>query len=337
MEARVFALSHAILAPNPHNRQPWLVRLDGADALTLFVDRERLLPVTDPFSRQIVIGCGAFLELLSLAATARGRVAEVTPWPEGEPGDWLDARPVARARLSTATVRPDPLYAAIAERRSCKEVFDAGRTPTAAELTAVGQAAGGDGLRFAFANAPAKVAPLRELTTQAWYREMETPAAMNESVELMRIGRKQIAEHRDGIDLGGPMLETLAAVGVLTPEKLRTPGSIAFNQGKAMTKDQVDSTNAFAWLISEGADRSAQLRAGRAYARLNLAATRAGLAMHPLSQALQEFPEMSPFKAQADRLTGVRPGERLQMLVRVGYGPQTPPSPRRGLAEHMVT
>ncbi len=46
-------LSYALLAPNPHNRQPWLVRLDGEDGLTLFCDLDRRLPETDPFDRQI--------------------------------------------------------------------------------------------------------------------------------------------------------------------------------------------------------------------------------------------------------------------------------------------
>ena len=72
-EFRRRALSYAILAPNPHNRQPWLVRLDGDDALTLYCDLDRRLPATDPYDRQIVIGHGAFLELLALAAAEDGR------------------------------------------------------------------------------------------------------------------------------------------------------------------------------------------------------------------------------------------------------------------------
>ncbi len=54
-ELRQRALSHALLAPNPHNRQPWKVDLSTPDRVTLFVDTDRLLPHTDPFSRQIVI------------------------------------------------------------------------------------------------------------------------------------------------------------------------------------------------------------------------------------------------------------------------------------------
>ena len=55
-EPRMRALSYAILAPNPHNRQPWIVDLGTPDQVTLYVDTDRLLPHTDPFSRQIVVG-----------------------------------------------------------------------------------------------------------------------------------------------------------------------------------------------------------------------------------------------------------------------------------------
>ena len=58
-DPRRHALAHAILAPNPHNMQPWLVELTGADSLTLRADLTRLLPATDPPNRQITIGCGA--------------------------------------------------------------------------------------------------------------------------------------------------------------------------------------------------------------------------------------------------------------------------------------
>ena len=48
-EPRKRALSYAILAPNPHNRQPWLVDLGKPDQVILTVDTEKVLPHTDPF------------------------------------------------------------------------------------------------------------------------------------------------------------------------------------------------------------------------------------------------------------------------------------------------
>ena len=94
------ALSYAILAPNPHNMQPWLVDLSTPDMAILSLDTSRLLPATDPYGRQIVIGCGAFLELLTLAANAFGANLSITLWPDGEPAQYLDDRPFAAVALS---------------------------------------------------------------------------------------------------------------------------------------------------------------------------------------------------------------------------------------------
>ncbi|MEK7266773.1 MAG: twin-arginine translocation pathway signal protein, partial [Pseudomonadota bacterium] len=79
-DARLDALSYAILAPNPHNMQPWRIRLDGKDALSVYCDLDRLLPQTDPPNRQITIGFGCFLELLRQAAANKGIRTEVTPF-----------------------------------------------------------------------------------------------------------------------------------------------------------------------------------------------------------------------------------------------------------------
>ena len=76
-DPRMRALSHAILAPNPHNRQPWIIDLRTEDELTLYCDLQRLLPETDPFGRQITIGLGCFLELLRMAAAEDGYRAEI--------------------------------------------------------------------------------------------------------------------------------------------------------------------------------------------------------------------------------------------------------------------
>ena len=71
-DVRLWALSHAILAPNPHNRQPWIADVRRPGEVLLYRDRRRLLPQTDPFDRQILIGYGCFIELLVQAAAQRG-------------------------------------------------------------------------------------------------------------------------------------------------------------------------------------------------------------------------------------------------------------------------
>lgn len=59
-DIRRWILSYAILAPHSHNLQSWLVDLRAPDEILLRCDRDRLLPETDPFSRQIMMSHGTF-------------------------------------------------------------------------------------------------------------------------------------------------------------------------------------------------------------------------------------------------------------------------------------
>ena len=336
-DPRLRALSYAILAPNPHNRQPWMVELVGDDALLLHCDLERLLPETDPFDRQILIGLGCFLELLRMAAAEQGYLAEITPFPAGEPGERLNRRPVARVHLRPDDeIAKDPLFAQVLDRRSNKEPFDTARSVSDESLAALA-AAGGGKAAIATTNLPAAVAELRDLTWRAHLIEVETPRTLKESVDLMRIGKAEIEANPDGIDLGGAFLETLNLIGLMTRESLADPESAAFAEGLRMYEEIIGSAMAYVWITTPGNVRLAQLVAGRDWLRVNLAATRLGLAVQPLSQALQEYPEMADLFAELNRTLDVGEGERIQMLARLGYGPEVSPSPRWNLESRLAS
>lgn len=336
-DPRRHALAHAILAPNPHNRQPWLVDLVGADDFVLYADLERLLPATDPFDRQITVGCGAFLELCNLAAGANGQRAEITLWPEGEPQPRLDGRPVAHVRLSPASDGEDALFAAILARRTNRKPFE-DRAVADDVLASIGAAARApDTLRIASVTGGALRDQVRVLAWSAFEREFQTPAAHGETVGLMRVGRAEIAEHRDGIAISGAAVEIARAIGLVNKRTLADINNAQTRQGLEDWRPLALDAPAYVWIDSTDNSRSAQIAAGRAYARLNLSATAHGLAMHPWSQALQEYPEMAENFAAAERLLASPDAPRVQMLARIGYGPALPPAARRGLSEHIRT
>jgi hypothetical protein len=90
-------------------------------------------------------------------------------------------------------------------------------------------------------------------------------------------------------------------------------------------------------MVSQGNDRVTQLQAGRAYARAQLAATAQGLSMHPLQQALQEYPEQAEPYAAIHRLLDAPPPQfTVQMWARLGYAPPVGPAPRRGVRAHVL-
>lgn len=311
-EPRRRALSYAILAPNPHNRQPWQVDLSVDDEIAVWQDSERNLPETDPDDRQLTIGMGCFLELLAIAAGETGHKLETTLYPNGEAG------PVGIVRMKEGGVA-DPLFAHVMARRSCKEPFDDRPVPKdlIAQLAPLAD----------IHTAPARVEELKTLTWDAWLTEAHTPRALQESVDLFRLGKAEINANPDGIDLGGPFLETLMLLGMLTRSGQTDPMSDEFAQGVAIYEEMLNATPAYATITTKTNSRADQIEAGRRWLRLNLMTTSLDLALHPVSQALQEYPEMAVHYQRAHDLLA-KPGEKIQMLGRLGYGPMTARTPR---------
>ncbi|MCA3255892.1 MAG: nitroreductase family protein [Alphaproteobacteria bacterium] len=335
-DIRRFALAWAILAPNPHNKQPWLVQLLGDDRILLRADLARLLPETDPFDRQIVLGFGAFLELLEMAAASKGWRVETRLWPEGEPAPRLDARPVAEVRfVRDPGVRADPLFAQALTRRTNRAPYDRNRTVAAADLEALAAAAR-PGVTAGSTAAPDAVAALRPIVLEGYRIEAETPGPYRENVEAMRIGAAEVARYRDGISLTGPVIEAGRLLGLVSREDFLRPDSFARDEFAKGGDAWAETSMAFAWLVTPGDSRTDQIAAGRAYLRLNLLATRQGLALQPWSQVLQEYPAMRDAYLRIHRTLGIAPPARLQMLVRLGHAETPPPAPRRGLAAHIV-
>ena len=136
-DPRLDALSYAILAPNPHNRQPWEFALVGDDTIDITYDLDKRLDATDPFDRQITIGFGCMIELLRQAAAELGYRAEIARFPDGEGQPRLDAGRIARVRFLPDGAVPDPLFASALARRSNKEPYDE-RTVSADQFAALG-------------------------------------------------------------------------------------------------------------------------------------------------------------------------------------------------------
>lgn len=332
-DARLRALAWAILVPNPHNIQPWLFELVGADEVRIWCDPERRLPATDPFDRQITIGFGCMLEQLRMAAADAGLAAQITPFPDGAGAPRLDDRPIAHVRLTPADAAPDPLFAHAAIRRSDKAPFD--DRSIAPDLVAALLEAAAPRHETALIADTDSVAALRDLTWRAMELELRAPAPHRESVDLMRIGRAEIEANPDGISLQGAMIEALNMAGVITRETLADPASTAFSQTLDMMRAQIYSARGYAVLTTPGDTRAEQLEAGRDWLRLNLAACGLGLGFQPLSQALQEYEAMAGLYAEAhDRLAPG--GGRVQMIARLGHGAQPARTPRWPLESRMM-
>lgn len=319
-DPRMWALSYALLAPNPHNRQPWEVDLSKRDQVIIYRDKARDLPHTDPYSRQLTIGMGCFLELLRIAASQKGLDVIFDLFSDGESG------PIAIAKFSNGGT-PDTLFEHVMDRRSCKEPFSNKLVTSSAAQELV-----------PFANIIIErpmVETVKKLTWDAWLTEANTPLAYKESVDLMRMGKAEINANPDGISIGGPFLESLMLVGALTREAQMDKNSSSYKQGVGIYKAMLNATPAYAYMTSVENSRVEQIETGMKWLRLNLKTTAMGLSLHPVSQALQEFDEMAPHYNNIHKLLA-KNGETVQMLGRLGYGPMIPKTPRWPLETRIV-
>jgi hypothetical protein len=347
-EPRRRALAYAITAPNPHNLQPWLVDLREANIITLRTDSQRVLPETDPFGRQIMVGHGTFLELLVIALAEQGLRADVQLWPQGElPAELKDWRAAMKLPVARITVSPgaqkDVLFAQILNRHTVKVNFDTTRSVLEANLQTILKANTASRMQSGGTVLEARLEPLRKLCVDSAFVELRTPRTNLESIKLARVGPSEILQNRDGISINSPMVRALTAFGQFDRSVPTPPGSTAEKKFIERFDGTSKSAMGFVWITGKNT-RADQVEAGRAYVRLQLQATALGIGMHPLSQALQEFPEMKANYEQAHQLVLGQAAPRspqdatVQMLCRIGYTPApAPATPRRALEKFIVT
>jgi hypothetical protein len=333
-DIRRIVLAYAILAPNPHNKQPWLIRLTGERSFELFVDPERLLPETDPPFRQIHIGQGTFLENLSVAAQEYGHRAEIAYFPEGEYGNTeLRPKPVAAVNLvPDPAIAKDPLFGAIPARRSNKREYDEA-TLTAEELAGIRGAYDNSAYPLGILTAADKRAELAAIVEQGMRIEAGNPGRDLETITMFRFNDDEVEAHRDGFGLaqsGMGGFKRWVAEAFVISRKSAEADPREFSKGAIdLTRDQARSAAAFGWITSASNRRLDQVKVGRVYERVNLTATRLGLAMHPMSQVLQEYADMSELQRRLLKFLEVPEGHTAQMLFRLGRAEPTAHAPRR--------
>jgi hypothetical protein len=298
------------------------------------VDRERLLPETDPPFRQTHVSQGTFLELLVIALAQDGVASDVEYFPEGEyANEALEPLPAARVHLVARPAAKDSLFSAITERRSNKSVYDGRRALTQSEVRSLSEVTSESIASLSIIDSADARARLADICTQAMAVEVGAAARNAETARWFRFSESEIEEKRDGFGMAqtgrGKVERWFAEHFVLDRASASDPKGSFARGAIDMTREQASSAAAFGVLSTQGNTRRAQIVAGRAYARIALTSTALGLAMHPMSQALEEYPDMAVTKARLEKEVGLADGHTVQMLFRLGHAEPTEHTPRR--------
>jgi len=336
------AIAYGCNAPNPHNTQAWKLRNTSDLQTVLYVDKARLLPVTDPRARQIHIGCGCFIETLSIGASTMGFKTAVESFPEGRYGlNEVGMKPVAHITLTPAAEnQPDELSDYLYARQTNRRPSDGGAPVSDQQFADIAKCVRESDVQVIGIHERARMEPLLAIFDRAMTIECQTRHLWEESRVWSRFSERERAEKRDGM--------SLPQVGIVGPTlRLREwylkHGDIRRWNSKPSINTVLKGfraglASAEGLLLLKTATNTQEdwIKAGRAYVRASLAAARLGLQMHPYSQVLQEFPEMAELQRQFNDLMGVAGEEKIQMAVRLGKGP-TPYYSYRRNEESLVT
>lgn len=330
-------LHSAILAANPHDTQPWLFAA-ASDTITVIADRGRNLGTFDPFRREMHLGLGCALENLAIAAghfgfeskisLVQGRLALL---PSNDP------IVVAEIALSPGTRQQSPYFAMIPKRHTNRGPY---RADLIAEekLRMLTYLASGPSVRVAFFADAASRSEFGRLIVKATEAIVADPEMSADSARWFRTGKNEIERHRDGV-----VTDTAGLSPVMTVAAKLMPDQDAKSADQywlAMTRDtQVASAPVLGMiLVKDRLDMAQAIEAGRAWQRLHLAATAAGIAAQPMNQPVemidrnQMLGRTDPYRPALTKLAEAQDWEPT-FTFRLGIAErEASPSPRRPLS-----
>jgi nitroreductase len=307
-------VAEATAAPSMHNAQPWCFRYVADErVLSLRADPERAMPRSDPGNRALHIGCGAALFNLRVAAAHAGLVVEARLLPEPQDPLLLAAIHLADSAGRSWDDDLARLHSAIRQRHTSRHPFAEKDIPEDVRAT-LQDAATREGAALLFPG-PWHAETVLELVRDAESRDTLDPDVSEDLVRWTRLG----PEADTAVD-GVPEY----AFG---PRKRDGKAPVRDFAGRRPVADRgttaFEHTPHLALLSTRGDGPADWLRAGQALERVLLEATLVDLATSLTSHALEN---------RELRLLARDPGSgtgQVQMVLRLGYGPKGPATPRR--------
>jgi len=302
-------IRYATLAANGHNTQPWRFRTSG-QTISIAPDFSRRTPAVDPDDHHLYASLGCAAENLALAAASRGL--------SGNPRFDVAADAVV-FDYETGARRASALCDAIPRRQSTRADFD-GRPVTPADLAALEQAAQLPDVALVMITDRPNIDRVRDLIVSGNTAQMADRALVAELKDWMRFNPNAALEHGDGLfsaSSGNPTLPGWLA-GPMFDLAFKTEAE------NAKYVRQLNTSAGVAVFVGAAADPSGWFAVGRACQRFALQATALGLKCSFVNQPV----EVASIRPDLAALIGM-PGRRPDIVMRFGYGPELPMSPRR--------
>ncbi len=341
-DPRIRLIAHGILSANGHNMQPWKIRLDKDDPMVfyLYADSDRLTNEVDPFARQMMVTQGAFLEYVNIAGDELGYQTAVELFPEGGYNEQklpesMKTKPVAKIMLTKGNPQNNPLYDSMFLPDTNRAAYQSTKL-TSEQINQLETINADANMSIKIFQDEENVDKLGSYAMKGATIEADVNRVMQESQTIFRANEYQKNKYCYGFSVEGQGTSGIMRhliQGLVTLFPSMNSGKAASDRFIRSTRTSVDNTPAYAMIITADNSRTSQVKSGMLYSRLTLTAHRLGFVMQPLSQVLEEYPEMKePYSSiHRDYAAG---GGAIQMLVRLGKPTkEVPQSMRRNVMD----
>jgi hypothetical protein len=299
-------LSLASLAPSGHNTQPWFVQRMEPFHWIIGNEKSRWLPAVDPTQRETMLSLGAFLQNLEYAAGSLGydccwNLLATTNQDER----------VMEVTLAKGTVRSGPEGDQMTRRRTVREgqLTDVIKKDDLAYLGS----AEGDGIHY-LATGSKESQYLNEQTIEANRRQADRDPAQRELADWIRFSSHDAAEQRDGLTTATLDINGIAGWWVRNFYRKGDVLKPDFRR-RGLDKVRTQVTHSDGWLLITAKNDTVEslLETGRRMERVFLKIRDRGIAIHPMTQILEE-----PSTRQTlNESVGI--ADSIQFILRAGY------------------
>jgi hypothetical protein len=304
------------------------------------VDENKLLPATDPPSRQIHIGAGCFIETLAIGVTSIGYQASVNYFPEGYV-NILDfgKKPIAGISLTKTTEAKNPLTDFIFERQTNRKVFE-GDLITDAEFNNLQKELNGSHSKFKFINNATEIKSYADLLYKGFEVETLTYNTSEETRKMFRFSEEERALKGDGLSI--PQMGYKGLIIKLAENSLKNGDEKTWHSDKSNNsvlknfRKGIDSSKGLIFLISNENNFIDWVKSGQDFVRLSLATTKMGLYLHPCNQVIQEYEEMKTLRNEVDKITNIVNSQKIQMIARIGRSSKPYMSFRQNVKNYLI-
>ena len=298
-------LYYASLAPSGHNSQPWSVRFLSATEWIIESDMERRLSIVDSGNREVMLSMGAFIENLVIAAGVFGLSAHITILAKSN----FD-RQVAKVVFEKVTPREYPLQRIIMRRTVKSNMMS--KELNKDDIKAFEDEVGS--MIYYFPRGGEHAVFMEKEAINNFKIQTENDKAQEELSKWTRFKNSDIVKYRDGLTPQSMEINGIAGWYVSNFMKKKDVIKDGFRQkGIEKTIEQVKQGAGWIALTSEGNSTTDLIDTGRRFQRMALIARERNIAIHPMTQSLEEKHGQANIKAS--HATEIFP----QFMLRVGY------------------